>query len=176
MASPPRSKRAILRDVSVRFAPLPPVWRDGRVRLKALAPKARAPSGAAGSNPRSLRQDVHVRQIRLAAAVRKTATLSGFWRFKSSHMHQVCFVFFAPGVEKWSISLALIRQELARSNRAPRTATSSNDRTPPCRGVRCEFDSRRSRHISPVHARMVWRMLFQGIDSRVRFPSPAPGL
>jgi hypothetical protein len=77
LASPPRLKRAILRDVSVRFAPLPPVWRDGRVRLKALAPKARAPSGAAGSNPRSLRQDVHVRQIRLAAAVRKTATQSG---------------------------------------------------------------------------------------------------
>ena len=43
----------------------------------ALALKARAPSGAAGSNPRSLRHDVHVRQIRLAAAVRKTATLRG---------------------------------------------------------------------------------------------------
>ena len=78
MASPPRSKRAILRDVSVRFAPLPPVWRDGRVRSKALALKARAPYGAARSNPRSLRHDVHVRQIRLAAAVRKTATFRGF--------------------------------------------------------------------------------------------------
>jgi hypothetical protein len=79
----------------------------------ALALKARAPSGVAGSNPRSLRHDVHVRQIRLAAAVRKTATL-GFWRFKSSHMHQSCFVFIASGVEKWSISLALIRREFAR--------------------------------------------------------------
>ena len=78
LASPPRLKRAILRDVSVRFAPLPPVWRDGRVRSKALALKARAPYGAAGSNPRSLRHDVHVRQIRLAAAVRKTATFRGF--------------------------------------------------------------------------------------------------
>ena len=77
VASPPRLKRAILRDVSVQLAPLPPVRRDGRVRLKALAPKARAPSGAAGSNPRSLRQFVHVRQIRLAAAVRKTAAQLG---------------------------------------------------------------------------------------------------
>lgn len=28
--------------------------------------------------------------------------------------------------------------------------------------------------VSPVYASLVWRMLFQGIDSRVRFPSPAP--
>jgi hypothetical protein len=176
LASPPRSKRAILRDVSVRFAPLPPVWRDGRVRPKALALKARAPYGAADSDPHSLRHDVHVRQIRLAASVRKTATFRGFGGSNPLTCTKLCFVFFASGVEKWPISLALIRQVLARSNRAPRTATSSNDRTPPCRGVRCEFESRRSRHISPVYARLVWRMLFQGIDSRVRFPSPAPGL
>ena len=37
LMSPPRSKRAVLRDVSVRLAPLPPVWRDGRVRFMALA-------------------------------------------------------------------------------------------------------------------------------------------
>ena len=34
-------------------------------------------------------------------------------------MHQDRFVFIASVVEKWSISLAFIRRELARSNRAP---------------------------------------------------------
>ena len=76
LVSLPRSKRVVLRDVSVRLAPLPPVWRDGRVRFMALALKARAPSGAAGSNPRSLRHDVHVRQIRLAA---ESVKLLPFW-------------------------------------------------------------------------------------------------
>lgn len=42
----------------------------------ALALKARAPSGVAGSNPRSLRHDVHVRQIRLAA---ESVKLLPFW-------------------------------------------------------------------------------------------------
>jgi hypothetical protein len=180
LASPPRSKRAILRDVSVRFAPLPPVWRDGRVRSKALALKARAPYGAAGSNPRSLRHDVHVRQIRLAAAVRKTATFRGFGGSNPLTCTKLVLCSLHLGWRSVPISLSLIRQELARSNRAPRTATSSTDRTllfrrGRGRGVRCEFESRRSRHISPVSARLIWRMLFHGIASRVRFPSPAPG-
>ena len=145
MASPPRSKRAILRDVSVRFAPLPPVWRDGRVRSKALALKARAPYGAAGSNPRSLRHDVHVRQIRLAAAVRKTATQSG----KGGSNPLTCTrVFLASKNLGWRSgpSRCPHEAELARSNRAPRTAASSNDRMPLRRRGKCEFDSRRSRH------------------------------
>ena len=87
-------------------------------------------------------------------------------------MHQSSFVPIASGVEKWSRSLALIRREFARSNRAPRTATSSKDRTPPCRGVRCEFESRRSRQFR--RRTLGWfggcsfKALIHGFDSRHR--------
>ena len=104
--------------------------------------KARAPSGAAGSNPRSLRHDVHVRQIRLAAAVRKTATLRGDGG--SNPLACTRLVFVASGATERSISQpSYCEKSIVRI--VCRTATSSNDRTPPCRGVRCEFDSRRSR-------------------------------
>ena len=64
----------------------------------------------------TLRHDVHVRQIQLAATVRKTATPRGFWRFKSSHMHQVCLHASCVWGGEAAISLAPIRRELARSN------------------------------------------------------------
>lgn len=71
----------------------------------ALALKARAPSGAAGSNPRSLRHDVHVRQIRLAAAVRKTVILSGSGGSNPLTCTKLVLAFVESGVEKWSIAL-----------------------------------------------------------------------
>ena len=157
--------------MSVRFAPLPPVWRDGRVRSKALALKARAPYGAAGSNPRSLRQDVHVRQIRLAAAVRKTAILRGFGGSNPLTCTKLVLLSLHLG---WRSGPSRYphKVEFARSNRAPRTATSSNDRTPPCRGVRCEFESRRSRQF--CRCTLGWfggcsfKALIHGFDSRHR--------
>ena len=66
--------------------------------------KARAPSGAAGSNPRSLRHDGHVRQIRLAAAVRKTATLSGSGGSNPLTCTRLVLAFVESGVVKRSIS------------------------------------------------------------------------
>jgi hypothetical protein len=171
VASPPRSRRAILLDVSVRLAPLPPVWRDGRVRSKALALKARAPSGAAGSNPRSLRQDVHVRQIRLAAAVRKTATLWGSGGSNPLTCTRFVLCLLDLGLRSGP-SRRLHKARTRMFESCPRTATSSNDRTPPCRGVRCEFESRRSRQFR--RCTLGWfggcsfEALIRGFDSRHR--------
>ena len=66
--------------------------------------KARAPSGAAGSNPRSLRHDVHVRQIRLAAGVCKTSTLLGAGGSNPLTCTRVVRAFVESGATRRSIS------------------------------------------------------------------------
>ena len=179
MASPPRSKRAVLRDVSVRLAPLPPVWRDGRVWLMALALHPTNVDLFVGARPESESTlgcrgfistcYVHVRQIRLAPAVRKTATLRGDGG--SNPLACTKLVFVASGAIERSISQpSYCEKSIVRI--VCRTATSSNDRTPPCRGVRCEFDSRRSRQFS--RCTLGWfggcsfKALIRGFDSRHR--------
>lgn len=82
----------------------------------ALALKARAPSGAAGSNPRSLRHDVHVRQIRLAAAVRKTVALSGSGGSNPLTCTRVVLAFVESGVKKTLDLATFMRREVERSN------------------------------------------------------------
>jgi len=137
------------------------IRRDGRVRFKALAPKARAPSGAAGSNPRSLLQFVHARQIRLAAPASKTVTPRSYGGSNPLACTRVylqfpeLFLFFRDLGWRSGPSRYPHEVETARSNRAPRTAASSNDRIPLCRRGWCEFDSRRSRHVF-CRCTLVW--------------------
>ena len=115
--------------------------------------------------------DVHVRQIRLAAAVRKTATLRGFRGSNPLTCTRIALCSLHLG---WRSGPSRYphKVEFARSNRAPRTATSSKDRTPPCRGVRCEFESRRSRQFR--RCTLGWfggcsfKALIHGFDSRRR--------
>ena len=97
-----------------------------------------------GSTPPPSASFVHVRQIRLAAAVRKTATPRGFGGSNPLTCTKLDLCLLRLGWRSGP-SRCPHKAESARSNRAPRTATSSKDRTPPCRGVRCEFESRRSR-------------------------------
>jgi len=91
----------------------------------------------------------HVRQIRLAAAVRKTATFRGFLEVQIlSTCTKACFVFFAF----WGgevVHLARPHKARARtSNRAPERLRRLQIGRFPIdgvgRGVRCEFESRRS--------------------------------
>ena len=124
-----------------------------------------------GSTPPPSASFVHVRQIRLAAAVRKTATRSG----KGGSNPLTCTKAFCISCI-WGGEVPHLacphEVEIARSNRAPRTATSSKDRTPPCRGVRCEFESRRSRQFR--RCTLGWfggcsfKALIRGFDSRHR--------
>ena len=87
---------------------------------------------------------MHVGQIRLAAAACKTATLRGFGGSNPLTCTNLVLCSSHLGWRSGP-SRCPHKAEFARSNRAPRTATSSNDRTPACRAVRCEFESRRSR-------------------------------
>ena len=115
---------------------------------------------------------MHVRQIRLAAAVCKTATLQGFRGSNPLTCTSVCFVCLLNLGWRSGPSRYPHKVELARSNRAPRTATSSNDRTPACRAVRCEFESRRSRQFRRCTLRWFggcsFKALIHGFDSRHR--------
>ena len=74
--------------------------------------------------------------------------------------------------------MIFIRRGVKCSHRAQRMATSSNDRTPPCRGVRCEFESRRSRQFRRCtlgwFGECSFKALIRGFDSchRRQFHSP----
>ena len=118
----------------------------------------------------TLRHDVHVRQIRLAAAVCKTATHLGSGGSNPLTCTKcLCFknLGWRSGPSRYPHAV-----EIARSNRAPRSATSSKDRTPACRAERCEFDSRRSRQFR--RCTLGWfggcsfKALIRGFDSRHR--------
>jgi hypothetical protein len=134
-------------------------------------PESESTFGCRGFKSTLSRHDVHVRQIRLAAAVRKTATLWGFGGSNPLTYTRVSFAFVESGVKKRLISL-LFYARVERSSHAQCTAASSKDRTPPCRGVRCEFESRRSRHLR--RCTLGWfggcsfKALIRGFDSRHR--------
>ena len=114
---------------------------------------------------------MHVGQIRLAAAACKTATLRGFGGSNPLTCTNLVLCSSHLGWRSGP-SRCPHKAEFARSNRAPRTATSSNDRTPACRAVRCEFESRRSRQFRRCtpgwFGGCSFKALIHGFDSRHR--------